>query len=177
MYYLKIINLWISLVKFSTIYYFIIILIFGYLFKKYGYFKLFYRGDIAIFSTVLFTYCIYQKYFYDINFDLFENEFGRTLPTVITFICGISITIYFSKFRFISELLINCSKASFFILSLHIVLGNFILGPILNSFIYNPHLANILTFILTIFSCLFIYNFNFRTKYIKYLFLPVKAIR
>ena len=173
-------NIKISLFLTYPILYFLIILSIGYLFKKYHLIHMMYRTDMFIFSVLIFIWYVTEKEALGVKMNLYMNQFGALIPTVITIISGITIILYLSKqiskTNYLSKILIYCSKASFFILAFHVIIGNYIIYPYLKDYISDRYLLAVVTYIPTIAFCIAIYKILFRTKVLKYLLLPKKLL-
>lgn len=174
-------NIQYSLFLGHPILYFFIILSIGYFVKQKQLLAMMYRTDFFIFSVLLLSCYVIQKDILEVKVDLSMNEFGRLIPTSITFITGISIVFYLSKLisktQYLSKVLIHCSKGSFFILAFHVLIANYILYPFLITRLENVYVASVICFVLTIGGCVLIYQLLFRTKILKYFLLPKKLFK
>ena len=174
-------NIKFSLFLAHPILYFFIILSIGYTLKKYQWIHMMYRTDLFLFSVLIFIWYLFEKEVLGIKLNLFMNQFGLLIPTVIAFISGISIILFLSKqiskTKYLSKGLTYCSKGSFFILAFHVIIGNYLIYPYLKDYISNVYLLSVITFVLTIASCIIIYKSLFHSKILKYLLLPKKALK
>lgn len=170
----------ISLLSAYSILYFLIILFISFYFKKKDLFNQIFDKKILIAAILIFSFCIYNRDLLNIELNLFDNKFGLLIPTAITFMSGIvivfNIAYYLSKNVFISKILIECSKSSFFILAFHVLLGNIILQPLCAKLFSPSPLLDLLVFILTILGCILIHKLTFHIKLIRNFMLPKKVI-
>lgn len=169
------------LIKLHTWLFFLIILYIGDEFKQKKWVDILTSKVFFGFSLLLFSVSIYFKDVLDIELDLYLNKFGRTIPTALTFLSGISIVLFLSKqlkqLPYIATVLRWCAQSSLFILAFHILFANHLLNPYLREHIELQWFADTLTFVLTILICVSMYWIVKQTHYIKYFMLPIKSFK
>lgn len=174
-------NLEIYIFKFHSILYFLLIFALGYLAQKRNWLSFLFDKSIFALSSIVFFTTISLRHQLLIEVDLNMNSFGNLIPTFLMMLSGIIVILniakIISKSFILSQILAKCSYSSFFILALHILIGNEILYPVLKIFLGDNNYTAIITFILTIISCCSIHKLIFNLKYINYLLLPIKSIK
>lgn len=161
--------------------FFIIILYIGQQFKNRRWVELLSSHAFFLFSLILFTILVYNKKLFGIDLDLFMNDFGKVIPTSLTFITGISIILYLSrllsKIPMVSNVLEVCAQSSLFILAFHIFFANTLFTSYFREIISYQIVADTITFVLTIGLSVSLYFLLKKTRYIKYALYPIKTLQ
>jgi len=171
----------IHIMKFHALLYFLIIATAGFLTKKRNLQPAILNKITFLGSVILFTVLVMNRETLGIELNFNKNIFGDFIPTVLTFTTGIVIVLNISKLisrlPFISRFFVACSKHSLFILAFHIVIGNYFLYREYTSYIAPNIYSNALCIVLTIFLCCMIQKLVAKTRWLKYLLLPIKSFQ
>lgn len=169
------------ILKFHAVLYFLIFLIMGYLLKKWNSLEPLLNFRSFLFFTAIFILSILLRKYLNIRLALFHNVFGSFIPTVVAAFSGvimmINISRWLSKVKYLSSIFIQCSKSSFYILAFSTLLGNEVVYPLTVRFLPLNAFTEMLGFMLTILLCVLVHQAILRTKYLKYLMLPLKSFR
>lgn len=169
-------NIGVFLLKANTWIFFVLILAMGYYFKRSGYANIIYRPAFFIGSLVVFTVLSYFSVPLHVKVDLYLNKFGRLSTTIPAFLSGIACLLFISrqisKLPYISAIFVSCSRASFFILAFHGIIGNNILYKLFSKFLPQSLYIDIFAFIATIFFCIVAYKITTKVKILKRFLLP-----
>lgn len=158
-------------------------LIFGYSFKKISirYFNgvsFFYSKTMIVFPILfLILLLVLNKFKVRTDLDLFEFNFNYHYLLLLSLVGIFSVFFfcrYFEKIPFLNRALVECSRASFFILGFHVFILD-VYKYILDLYIYNP-LSHFFLFILNIMLCYTIYRIAIQTPFVRILFIPLKKI-
>lgn len=172
---LNVYNLKYYFINLSTIIYFLLYLFIGYVIKWKLLLKYLISTPVFITSVIIFITFILLKQKIDISLSLTNNIFDPFFLTLLySVVCSImvlNISNIIAKQKWLAQFLILCGRSSFFILSFHIALGNFIL-PYLIPKDNQSYIFDILILIFTILGCILLREIFKYTRITRYLFLP-----
>ncbi|WP_111307950.1 acyltransferase family protein [Confluentibacter sediminis] len=155
----------------------------GYIFKKWS--DRYFNGISFFYSNVMFVFPILfsigwfvlNKFKLRTDLDLFLFVFNYHYLLLLS-IMGIFSVFFFcrylEKIPYLNTVLIECSRASFFILGLHIFILD-VYRHIFDLKVYDP-LLHFFLFGFNIFLCYIIYRILIQTPFIRLLFVPLKRI-
>ncbi|GAA4976497.1 acyltransferase [Algibacter aquimarinus] len=158
-------------------------LVLGYSFKKISDRHLngvsFFHSKIMIIFPVLFLISCFVLNEFEIrtDLDIFLFVFNYHYLLLLS-IAGIFSVFFFcrylEKIPYLNKALVECSKASFFILGFHVFILD-VYRLMFNLNVYNPFLHFVL-FVLNILMCYIIYRIATQIPFIRLLFVPLKRI-
>lgn len=167
----------ISLIKLYNIIYFVLFIGIGRLINHYKILDYTNQFKIFIMCFIFFVLvCMYKKPL-NVIIKFYQNIYGEFFLTTIVSIAGVFSILYLSKiickFKLISKILVESSKASLFIIVFHTMIGHYLLFPIFRNIFGKNVFTDGIGFILTILLCYLIYFIVKKSRYLKYLLLPV----
>lgn len=170
-----------KLLVINTIIIFLYLLAVGFTVKSNQFIDVLYKPLTLLTSILTLIICLYYKESLGIRLDLYHNIFGKFIPTTLTLLAAIVVVLnlakQISKVPVLAKTLALCSKASFYILAFHIIIGNKILYPIVNKILGKSIISNCLQYIVMITLCIAIYKIVFYIPIVKKLMLPKKALK
>lgn len=170
-----------KLIVLDTVVYFLLLLTIGYIISIKNWIHYFFKTTTFILSCItLFIFFIFKNEL-NIKIDLYHNTFGNFIFTLISLILAFIILINISKLIIkvpvLGKVFTACSRASFYILAFHTVVGNKLIFPIFTRFLGNTVFCNVLQFIVTITICIFLYKVVFYIPFVRNFMLPKKEIQ
>ncbi|KJD34638.1 hypothetical protein PK35_02365 [Tamlana nanhaiensis] len=159
-------------------------LIIGYGFKKIStrYFNgvsVFYNKSWVIFFVLfIISWFVLRKFNLKTNLNLFGFNFNYhyfLLLSVLGIFAILFLCLYFEKIPVFNKILIECSKASFFILGYHVFVLD-VFKYIFDLKEYSP-IIHLFLFATNIFLCYCIYRITIKTPYLRILFVPLRGIK
>lgn len=159
--------------------YFLIFLSLGYAVKRQNLLDNLLRPLSFLFFAALFVSTILLRNHLGSKIDLNGNIFGTFFPTMVSSLAGILLMINISRrlsrIPGLSSILVTCSRASFYILAFCRPLGNLVIRPFVLSLMPRNALSEAITYLITISLCVLCHRAITRTRYLKYLMLPLKS--
>ena len=163
---------------FYVILYFTVFIYIGYLIKREGFMDKLLGYKALIGSAILFILYIAFMDLLSIDVYLWMGIFEPFVPATIVSLSGtvllLNISKLISKNNFISKLLFVFSRSSLFILSFHVLLGNFFIYPLFRRYFNESLAVDVIGFLVTILLCLPFRFIIMRIKYFNNLILPVR---
>ncbi len=163
------------LINLSTIIYFLLYLGIGFFIKKEKILKYIISKQMLLITTILFSTFIVLKQYVNISLSLTNNVFNPFFPTLIYSIIGsiliLNISNVLAKQVWLDKFLTLCGQSSFFILSFHIAMGNYLITKVIPANTSN-YLLDMVALVLTIGGCILIRELFKRAAVTRYLFLP-----
>ncbi|MCB4798538.1 acyltransferase family protein [Neotamlana laminarinivorans] len=141
--------------------------------------KFFYRKEFLLLFVIFIIIVTYTNYFNILHFKInllnFKYNYHYMLVVSLIGVLGIiHICTYIEKIKFISSLLMYCSKASFFILAFHMFFID-LFRFYFNLEVYNPWFHALLFFSNIVICCL-IYELIKKVPVLRLFFYPLKTI-
>lgn len=102
-------------------------------------------------------------------------DIAKGISILLMTITHLNLSKWINMIGGISSLLVQCSRASFFILAFQIVIERKIVNPLVNMIPVEGTMIDITRFLIVIAVSISLYRAMFFTRYAKYLFLPLKS--
>ena len=164
------------LINLSTVVYFVLYLLIGYTIKKEQLLKYLISNKVFATSVLFFITFVFLTQTKEIKLSLTNNVFEPFFVTLIYSVIGsiiiLNISNMIAKKTLLAKVFILCGQNSFFILSFHIALGNFIIPMLLPAYDSN-YMLDFMVVVCTIFGCILIKTIFEKINITRYLFLPV----